>query len=77
MGAIAEWFERARLACADPPPEAAKAAEWILDNEFLIRRVIAQVRNDLPPGFYARLPSLANAADRGLPRVYAVAHGFL
>ena len=57
-------------------PEAAersKAAEWFLDNGYLTLRALRQVRADLPPGFYRRLPVLCSGPFRGLPRVYALA----
>ena len=41
-------------------PGQKKAAEWFLDNYYLIRRVARQTTQDLPPGFLARLPLLAS-----------------
>ena len=73
--AMADWLGRARACCADPAPEAAKAAEWLLDNAYRVRRAVRQVRTDLSAEFYQRLPGLAD--DDGLPRVFALAHGLL
>jgi cyclic beta-1,2-glucan synthetase len=39
-------------------PSARLAADWLLDNDFLIRRVLGQLRRELPPGFQRRLPRL-------------------
>ncbi len=50
-----------------------KAAEWFLDNYYLIRRIARQVDEDLPRGFVQRLPELASGPEAGLPRVYALA----
>jgi cyclic beta-1,2-glucan synthetase len=50
------------------------AAEWLLDNEYLLRRVLGQLRREVPAGFQRHLPRLA--AD-GRVRVLAVAEAIL
>ena len=70
------WISRA-VDCVEPPRHAAKASEWLLDNEFQVRRAIRQVREDLPTAFYRRLPRLAAPEFRGIPRVMALAQGML
>ena len=75
--AMSDWLVRARASAATPPPEASKAAEWLLDNDYQIERAIFQIRQDLPGGFYRRLPALAGEEDQGLPRVFVLAHGLL
>lgn len=77
LSTILPWLDRARAHCADPPPHAAKASEWLLDNEFHVRRAIRQVREDLPAAFYRRLPRLAAPEYRGVPRALALAQGML
>ncbi|KFE36185.1 cyclic beta-1,2-glucan synthetase [Thioclava atlantica] len=77
MNAIPDWLEEARRACRKPPAEAAKAAEWLLDNEYHVRRAVRQVRADMPWAFYRRLPSLAAPECEGLPRVFLAARGYL
>ncbi|MDP2619785.1 MAG: glucoamylase family protein [Hyphomicrobiales bacterium] len=77
LSAIFPWLDRARRHCTEPPPHAAKASEWLLDNEFQVRRAIRQVREDLPTAFYRRLPRLAAPEYRGIPRVMALAQGML
>jgi cyclic beta-1,2-glucan synthetase len=77
VSALTAWLDRARAALVDPAPEAAKAAEWLLDNDYLVERAIRQIEEDLPPGFYRRLCGLAQGDERGLPRAYVLAHGFL
>ena len=72
-----DWLRRVRRACVDPPPEAAKAAEWLLDNDFQVHRALRQIRTDLPRSFYLRLPALAAPEDNGTPRIFAVAHEYL
>ena len=76
---IADYFTAVRrhfITSLKAAPEAAdrsKAAEWILDNSYVIERVLRQVRSDLPGGFYARLPRLRSGTHAGLPRIYAIA----
>jgi cyclic beta-1,2-glucan synthetase len=49
------------------------AAEWLLDNYYLIAEQIRIARNHLPKGYSRELPRLANAPSSGLPRVYNIA----
>jgi cyclic beta-1,2-glucan synthetase len=72
-----DWLDHARRRCADPPPDATKAAEWLLDNDYHVRRAVLQVREDMPPAFYRRLPCLSAPECNGLPRVFLLAHGML
>ncbi len=74
---MADWLRPLRAAAADPDPGAVKAAEWLFDNDYQIRRVIRQVARDMPEAFYEKLPSLANRQDEGIPRVLALAFGYL
>jgi cyclic beta-1,2-glucan synthetase len=49
------------------------AAEWFVDNFYLVDEHIRAVRRDLPAGFYKQLPKLSNGPLRGYPRVYGLA----
>jgi len=49
------------------------AAEWLLDNYYVVGEHIRAIRRDLPAGFYRQLPKLANGHLRGFPRVYGMA----
>jgi cyclic beta-1,2-glucan synthetase len=49
------------------------AAEWLLDNFHVVDEQIREIKDDLPPGFYRRLPKLANGPLEGYPRVFGVA----
>jgi len=73
----AEWLRSLAVAAADPEPQAAKAAEWLLDNNYHVRRAVRQVSRDMPAHFYEKLPCLVNEEDAGAPRVLAVAYGYL
>jgi cyclic beta-1,2-glucan synthetase len=55
------------------PGERPGAVEWLLDNGYVIQNGAEQVRANLPPGFYRRLPSLREGPDAGLTRVEALA----
>ena len=49
------------------------AAEWLLDNFYLIEEQIRTARLHLPKGYSSQLPRLANGPSAGLPRVYDIA----
>jgi cyclic beta-1,2-glucan synthetase len=51
----------------------SSAAEWMLDNFYLVQQSLRQIREDMPPGFYLQLPKLAGGPLAGYPRIYAVA----
>ncbi|WP_374615045.1 GH36-type glycosyl hydrolase domain-containing protein [Sphingorhabdus sp.] len=77
LGAAIKWLNSARAACADAPPEASKAAEWVLDNDYQIHRALKQVERDIPSEFYARLPLVRNMQTGTCPRVFALANEYL
>jgi cellobiose phosphorylase len=49
------------------------AAEWLLDNYYLIEEQIRTAQKHLPRGYSRELPRLANGPSVGLPRVYDIA----
>ncbi|WP_448090082.1 GH36-type glycosyl hydrolase domain-containing protein [Pseudomonas azerbaijanoccidentalis] len=49
------------------------AAEWLLDNFFLVEDHIRTARTHLPKGYSRELPRLLNGPSAGLPRVYDIA----
>jgi len=49
------------------------AAEWLLDNFYLVEEQIRTARRHLPKGYSRELPRLANGPSAGLPRVYDLA----
>ncbi len=75
------WLTKVRKTCANAPVEAGKAAEWLLDNDYQVFRAIRQIKRDLPPSFYERLPALGSVSDdeqqSRFPRVFVLAHGLL
>ena len=48
------------------------AAEWLLDNFYLIEEQIQLSRRHLPRGYSRELPRLLNSQSAGLPRVYDI-----
>jgi cyclic beta-1,2-glucan synthetase len=64
---------RAISAAIEAGQPITPAAEWLLDNFYVVDEQIREVRNDLPPGFYRKLPKLADGPLQGLPRVFGVA----
>jgi cyclic beta-1,2-glucan glucanotransferase len=49
------------------------AAEWLLDNFFVVTAAARDVWRDLPADFVRRLPRIASDEYAGQPRVYALA----
>ena len=49
------------------------AAEWLLDNFYLIEEQIRMARRHLPKGYSRELPRLMDGPSAGLPRVYDIA----
>ena len=49
------------------------AAEWLLDNFYLIKEQIRTARRHLPKGYSRELPCLLAGPSAGLPRVYDLA----
>ncbi len=53
------------------------AAEWLVDNYYLVEREIREIRAALPPGYYRQLPKLVDGPFAGYPRVFGVAWAFV
>ncbi|HVJ82753.1 MAG TPA: glucoamylase family protein [Planctomycetia bacterium] len=49
------------------------AAEWLLDNFYLIEDQIRAIRRLLPPSYSRELPRLASGSAAGFPRAYGIA----
>ena len=49
------------------------AAEWLLDNFYVVQQTIRQVREDMPSGYHRQLPKLGSPPLEGHPRVYSLA----
>jgi cyclic beta-1,2-glucan synthetase len=53
------------------------AAEWLVDNFYIVEEQLREIRDDLPIGFYRKLPKLASGPLQGFPRVFGVAWAFV
>lgn len=49
------------------------AAEWLLDNYYIVQQAMRQILEDMPAKFYRQLPKLSSTRLAGNPRVYALA----
>ncbi len=56
----------------DKDRRIAPAAEWLIDNFYLIEEQIQLARRHLPRGYSRELPRLVNTSSAGLPRVYDI-----
>jgi cyclic beta-1,2-glucan synthetase len=53
------------------------AAQWLVDNFYVVEEQLREIHDHLPPGFYRKLPKLASGHLAGYPRVYGVAWAFV
>jgi cyclic beta-1,2-glucan synthetase len=53
------------------------AAEWLIDNFHVVEGQIAEVRTDLPRGYYRQLPKLMTGPFAGYPRIFCLAWAFV
>jgi cellobiose phosphorylase len=64
-------FNRATMA-VNSSRRITPAAEWLLDNFYLIEEQIQMARRHLPRNYSRELPRLLNGPSAGLPRVYDI-----
>src|SRR5580765_6024083 len=60
-------------AAADQNRRIEPAAEWLLDNFYLVEEQIRAIRRLLPPSYSRELPRLASGPAAGQPRAYGIA----
>jgi cyclic beta-1,2-glucan synthetase len=53
------------------------AAEWLVDNFYIVDEQLRDIRDHLPAGFYRELPKLADGHLAGYPRVLGLAWAFV
>ena len=53
------------------------AAEWLVDNYYIVDEQLRDIRDHLPRGFYHELPKLAEGHLAGYPRVLGLAWAFV
>ncbi|WP_231742695.1 GH36-type glycosyl hydrolase domain-containing protein [Polystyrenella longa] len=60
-------------AAADKSRQIEPAAEWLLDNFYLIEEEIREIRRLLPPAYSRELPRIADQETGSAPRIYKIA----
>jgi cyclic beta-1,2-glucan synthetase len=63
---------RAAAQDVDAGASITPAAEWLLDNYYIVEEAIQEVRRDFPKKFYRQLPTMV-VAGQEIPRVLALA----
>src|SRR6202158_3025014 len=53
------------------------AAEWLVDNFYIVEEQLREIRDDLPTGFYRKLPKLDSGPLQGYPRVFGLAWAYV
>ena len=53
------------------------AADWLLDNFYLVEAQLQQIQEGVPRRYYADLPKLVDKPLVGLPRVYGIAWAYV
>ncbi len=77
---FADWIEDAYLyfqELSDSGNPISITAEWILDNNYIIRQAVTQIKEDLSPGYLKKLPKLVQAPQEGFPRIFALSRSLL
>jgi cyclic beta-1,2-glucan synthetase len=68
-----EWTNASLTMSAEVHHAFILSAEWLLDNAYLIREQVTDLRESLPQKQYGELPLIASGLEAGLPRVYHLA----
>jgi cyclic beta-1,2-glucan synthetase len=74
LALVSGWLDEVRRYCQNPDPNDERAADWLLDNDYHIARALRNLKLDLPPIFYDKLPALVEQPDGSIPRVFALAN---
>lgn len=83
LDALEHWQEQLRQAYrrfvqrSEQEKALSGAAEWLLDNFYVVQTALRQVKKNLPEGYYRRLPKLTATDLTGYPRVYAIARALI
>ncbi|NQU42243.1 cellobiose phosphorylase, partial [bacterium] len=64
---------RAFLSLTERQPVPSSAAEWLLDNYYVVQQAVRRIEEDMPGEFYRELPILETTDLAGFPRIYALA----
>ena len=72
LAAYREIAETIRLQRAITP-----AAEWLIDNFYIVDEQLRDIRDHLPPEYYKELPKLESGDLAGYPRIYGMMRGLV
>lgn len=64
-----EYFDKDVSDRREMPP----AAEWILDNFYLIEKEYKDITHNMPASYYKNLPVISKGIMKGYPRIYHIA----
>ena len=64
---ILQWTDRSLAMAAESHQACAISAEWLLDNAYLIRAQIGDIRKNLPKRYYTELPTIVGGPHAGMP----------
>ena len=76
-GRVLLRYYRALAAVIHEERATMPAAEWLVDNFYIVEDVLNEVRTDLPPGFYRELPTLIEGPLREVPRAVGLAWTYI
>jgi len=76
-GRILLEYYRATASSIQQGGTITPAAEWLVDNFYIVEEQLREIRDDLPQGYYRRLPKLASGHLAGYPRVFGIAWAFV
>jgi cyclic beta-1,2-glucan synthetase len=76
-GRILLDYYRATASAIQQGGTITPAAEWLVDNFYIVEEQLREIRDDLPRGFYQKLPKLASGHLSGYPRVFGVAWAYV
>jgi cyclic beta-1,2-glucan glucanotransferase len=71
---IKSAYEAFEKASHDPQVPTLPAAEWILDNYYVIEQALQQIRMGMPVDYYRRLPKASLSGGQQMARSYILAN---
>jgi cellobiose phosphorylase len=57
----------------DSKKDMVPAAEWLLDNLYLIQKEYKDIKSNMPESYYKNLPVISKGVMKGYPRAYHIA----
>lgn len=76
-GAVLLGAYRDMVGVIDEGGAITPAAEWLVDNYYVIERQIREIQSNLPSSYYRQLPKLSDGPFALYPRVFGLAWAFV